>query len=295
MLSNCPLCGGKAGKSSFPYSKKWNGKQFNYCKCIACQSTFIDPMPDAADFELIYSKSAYHDVHYSNVAFSAAQQSIARVLPGLKVGLTMLDFGCGNGGFLVAAKEAGFVCTGVEYEKSAREAASTNSGCPVSSLDELIKTNAKFDVIHLGDVLEHLPNPAEMIILLSKLLSAEGKFYIEGPLETNPSVVRWAVVLFASIKKMLGRDLPGTTPPTHLFMTNAKAQLEFFARRMGYQSIAYFIYETGWPYLNTGHKDHGLGSVLIKRPVGRVAVMASYLFPVLGNRFIGLFQPKSVS
>ena len=159
----------------------------------------------------------------------------------------------------------------------------------------MIKTNAKFDVIHLGDVLEHLPNPAEMIILLSKLLSAEGKFYIEGPLETNPSVVRWAVVLFASIKKMLGRDLPGTTPPTHLFMTNAKAQLEFFARRMGYQSIAYFIYETGWPYLNTGHKDHGLGSVLIKRPVGRVAVMASYLFPVLGNRFIGLFQPKSVS
>lgn len=45
----------------------------------------------------------------------------------------------------------------------------------------------RFDAIHLGDVLEHLPHPAS---LLRELEPLGGVFFIEGPLENNPSLVK---------------------------------------------------------------------------------------------------------
>lgn len=290
-LRNCPLCASEAGGCSFPYFNKWNGKIFNYYKCVSCKSTFVDPVPDAADFAKMYSKSVYHDAHYNNFNLTAAQQSIARVLPYLIRGSSMLDFGCGNGAFLLAAKDAGFACVGVEYEKTAREAAGRNSGCPVISFDELIEGDAKFDVIHLGDVLEHLAEPNVIMSQLRAMLASGGRIYIEGPLETNPSVVRWFAVSFASIKKKLGGNVGSTTPPTHLFMTNAKAQRAFFTDSLGYRCVDYFIYETGWPYLNSNSESKWAVSNVIKGGIGRLAVVASHALPVLGNRFVGIFQP----
>lgn len=290
-MNKCPICDANAGKVSFPYFNNWNGKYFEYHRCVKCITTFICPVPDEADFLEMYSKSVYHDIHYNNIELAAAKKSISRFLPHVVSGSSLLDFGCGNGNFLLAAKNAGFLCTGVEYEIAARQSASKASGCPVYSLDQLIKQNEKFDLIHIGDVLEHLEEPFLVMSKLNCLLKPGGRFLIEGPLEANPSVVFWATVLFALIKKLLGIYNGVQMPPTHLFMTNANAQLSFFTNRLGYTCIEYQTYETGWPYLTKEPLNVLNFFSLFKAIVGYSAIILSRIIPALSNRFAGVFKP----
>src|ERR1700694_4504018 len=104
----CPICRGPGYRPAFSFRPIWNGKEFRYLACGQCRATFVDPIPDAADFELMYSKSNYHDEYYSIPAIEKYRGSarLLKSLVGSKVQL--LDFGCGNGSFLSAAKLEGF-------------------------------------------------------------------------------------------------------------------------------------------------------------------------------------------
>jgi hypothetical protein len=97
--------------------------------------------------------------------------------------------------------------------------------------------------------------------------------------------------LFAGIKKLLGIYYGVNMPPNHLFMTNANAQLSFFTNRLGYNCLKYETYETGWPYLSKKSLNDFNILSLIKASIGWVAIMVSRVFPVLSNRFAGVFQP----
>lgn len=291
MINYCPLCDSMPGKISFPYFNDWNGSRFKYRQCVKCKTSFILPIPKKIDFEKMYSKSAYHDIHYNNIDFSLAQKSIYRFAPHLVAGSSLLDFGCGNGNFLLAARLAGFACSGVEYEISARQLAMENSGCPVYTLDELFRRKDKFDVIHLGDVLEHLADPFLMMNELSLLLKPGGYFIIEGPLEANPSIVYFSIIFFAWIKKLLGVYSGLKIPPTHLFMTNANAQLIFFTNRLNYRCIKYETYETGWPYLSKKSLKGFNFIIILKSTLGCLAIIFSFILPVFSNRFAGIFKP----
>ena len=104
----CPICGGSAGTRTFPYKTRFNDVVFDYVRCRSCSSVFVDPVPDANTFALMYSKASYHDVHYIDCE-SAHYGSSARLLRDfLPVGASVLDYGCGLGLFLKALKVEGF-------------------------------------------------------------------------------------------------------------------------------------------------------------------------------------------
>jgi 2-polyprenyl-3-methyl-5-hydroxy-6-metoxy-1,4-benzoquinol methylase len=293
-MRNCPLCDGNGSGMAFPYRTIWRGKEFHYIKCKKCGTTFVDPIPCESDFAVMYAKENYHDVYAGDVDIDAYRHSIAKMMGYYKEGKSMLDFGCGVGNFLKTAKQMGFQCHGVEYDPKVIEQAQKNSGVSVYSFDELKSSGQKFDIIHLGDVLEHMAEPKAIMNELSTLLAKDGIFFIEGPLQNNASLVYWVATSFKAIKRKLKLDIPANDAPTHLFMTNKRAQKLFFTDTLGYKCLHYEIYETGWPYLSKENTNKSIGS-FIKYVIGSLAVVISNMEvgdnKILGNRFLGIFKP----
>ncbi len=283
----CPLCKGTSAVSAFPYAIQYLDDRYEYIRCTDCLSVYVDPVPSAQTFARMYSKSDYHDSHYaeieSNHYDAAANLLKSHAPPGAKV----LDYGCGFGQFLRAVRSAGFTPIGVEFDTDAAIAAARNAGCRVYPIPEFAKemSDTQFDVIHLGDVLEHLPDPTSTLNSLLHHIKAGGLLFVEGPLETNPSPVYWAARLFGTFKHALQPRFVGQGKPTHLFRTGGSQQLDFFKRVSPKLKLIHWeIYETGWPYANSG---------IIKNLISRVAIGLSGVSigrATLGNRFTGIFQ-----
>lgn len=84
-------------------------------------------------------------------------------------GKSLLDFGCGNGGFLLKAREICSNVAGVELEDYARKQI-VSKGSRVEK--EISSFKKKYDFITLFHVLEHLPNPIEYLELCKTYLTS---------------------------------------------------------------------------------------------------------------------------
>lgn len=284
---DCPLCGGRASAGAFPYVTRFNAVQFDYLKCGACSSVFVDPVPDSQTFAKMYAKADYHDLYYEGSEGGAYSESVNLLKKYLPAGATVLDYGCGVGAFLKALAQEEFIPYGVEFDEDAARFAGQNANCETFSVGYFLALTdkPKFDAIHLGDVLEHLPDPAATLKQLLVYVKPGGVLFAEGPLEINPSPVYWAARLFGAVKHTVRPKFTASHAPTHLFRTSAKQQLAFFSRVEPCLDLKYWhVYETGWPYASGG---------AVKRAIGGVARLVSgkRLFGVtLGNRFRGVFR-----
>ena len=283
---SCPLCCSKAAGITFPYATQFNNIRFTYLKCNGCASVFVDPVPDSQTFALMYTKANYHDSHYDGKVGVAYTESAQLLKKYLHTGALVLDYGCGVGGFLKALGKEEFIPYGVEFDKEAANFAGQNAGCKVMSVDDFMAQPEKpnFDAIHLGDVLEHLPNPAGTLKELLGYLKPGGILFVEGPLEINASPVYWTARMFGAIKSSVWPNFTASHAPTHLFRTDAAEQFAFFTRVEPCLDLkSWNIYETGWPYASGG---------MVKRAISALAVFLSsspFLGKTFGNRFCGIF------
>ncbi len=283
----CPICNGSAKKRVFPYATVFAGSHFNYLLCGGCSSVFVDPIPDQVIFASMYAKADYHDCHYQDKANDDYTASAAILRRFVAAGSRVLDYGCGTGAFLQALRGSGLIAVGVEFDNDAACFAAQQSSCETLSVDQFRQKHDMllFDAIHLGDVLEHLPEPAATLRTLLALLKPGGMLFVQGPLEVNPSPVYWFARLFGAIKRRARPEFLSNHKPTHLFRTGARQQLDFFFWVDPNLSLRFWrIYESGWPYAQGG---------LLKRIIARIAVRlgGKQLFSMtFGNRFVGVFQ-----
>lgn len=91
---------------------------------------------------------------------------------------SVLDFGCGAGGFLLRAREYARNVAGVEVENANRRFFEDSQLNVSASLDEVSGT---YDVITLFHVLEHLPDPRAELTKISQKLNDGGRIIIEVP------------------------------------------------------------------------------------------------------------------
>jgi 2-polyprenyl-3-methyl-5-hydroxy-6-metoxy-1,4-benzoquinol methylase len=280
---SCPICGGRPTSSAFPYAARFNDIFFRYLKCKECNTVFIDPVPDSKTFALMYTKTDYHDNHYNDYADGVDYlQSVSLLMQFLKPGSTLLDYGCGVGGFLKICDSKGLVSIGVEYDVDVAQFAAKNSNCEVMSIDAFFEMQSllNLDAIHLGDVLEHLPDPTTTLVQILKHLKPGGIVFIEGPLEENHNPVYWASKIYGYLKRIIKPSFVSTDPPTHLYRTSSIPQKEFFLRLDTSLSIKFWeVYETGWPYRSGG---------LIKRFITFIALLIggrTFAGLTFGNRF----------
>jgi predicted TPR repeat methyltransferase len=91
----------------------------------------------------------------------------------------LLEVGCGTGRLLELMRDAGLEAEGVELDPARAEAARARTGCTIhiSPVEEL-KTEKKYDVITLINVLSHIPSLTDLFSALKRLLSDQGKLII---------------------------------------------------------------------------------------------------------------------
>ena len=94
----------------------------------------------------------------------------------------LLDIGCGTGDFLLAAKNSGWIITGIEPDLRARTIANQKTGNRVHDKVVLEKlSESTFDVVTLWHVLEHLPDLDKQIKIISSLLKPCGTMIVAVP------------------------------------------------------------------------------------------------------------------
>jgi len=157
-----------------------------------------------------------------------------------------LDYGCGADPITFdMAKLSGLKAFGMEYSQDIRRLVMEESAVTVYSRDEVLKSKQKYDVIFLGDVIEHLVNPEIELRLLASKLNPDGILIAQGPLQGAWTFTHSMVSIFALFtKKRLS-----SFPPYHVSLANRKSMNELL-KKTGYTDIKMDCTEVNWPAPN---------------------------------------------
>lgn len=201
-------------------------------------------MPDAETLARMYGP-AYANAAADDPTIEDPKQperlleTLRRRTPG-----RFVDFGCGRGALLPAAARLGWMTVGVEFEVDvARRVAAETGVAVLHGLDELRSSaHVPVDVIHLGDVVEHLTAAAATLENLVALLAPGGWLVSQGPLEAGPSV--YSTTLRAARRVRGAR--PVEMPPYHVLQASVSGQRALF-ERVGLRTRDYVVSEVPWP------------------------------------------------
>ncbi|WP_175404011.1 bifunctional 2-polyprenyl-6-hydroxyphenol methylase/3-demethylubiquinol 3-O-methyltransferase UbiG [Mucilaginibacter sp. PPCGB 2223] len=194
----------------------------------------------------------------------------------------ILDYGCGNGKFVAEAVAKGYQVTGIEYnEDLVQSLAQAIPGASFLTIGDFTSQTDLYDVIFLGNVLEHLTNPSEMLAYFKERLSTGGLLILEGPLEENFTIAgalrRW---FFKRRKK---RGQMAAHFPRHIFYADYNNQLDVLTRA-GFEKIKYKVGEKTWPFPATLRECTSVKSVVFLL-IGWFSIGLGWFIPHNGNLF----------
>jgi 2-polyprenyl-3-methyl-5-hydroxy-6-metoxy-1,4-benzoquinol methylase len=165
---------------------------FTVLRCSGCGLTFVSPRISSEQVTDLYSESywrspAAKDYGYTDYRKDAPHwlrtyRRRAEVLPRLSPGSRVLDVGCAAGFFLEVMRERGFDTWGVEVSAPIAEEAQRRLGrerIHVGTLDNAPYQEGEFDLVTFWDVVEHLPDPVEVLRQARPLLKPGGLLLIE--------------------------------------------------------------------------------------------------------------------
>ena len=165
-------------------------------ECRTCGFKHIDPLPSDAQLEQLYEEEFYaaerpryfSDAEEDLSWWMATYRNYFSVLESNTEGRRILDIGSGPGYFIRTGIERGWDVLGIEPSPDAC-AYSREKGVPVVQdffSYERAKEQGLFDVVHASMVLEHVPNPIQMIEDMKKMLRPGGLIAIFSPNDYTP-------------------------------------------------------------------------------------------------------------
>ena len=224
-LNKCPLC--KSGLFlNFTEIKDHavSKETFIICKCQNCSLLFTNPRPKEEkigpyyDFPEYYSheknNKSITQIVYNKVRDYAVTEKV-KLISSIKEPGKILDYGCGTGEFLHAAKLSGWNVKGIEPTPKARNQANQLLDGKVIENIELLDEKKKFDVISLFHVLEHIHSLRKTVKRIIKHLKSDGYILIAVP---NPE---------SYDAKKYGNDWAGWDVPRHLYHFNQTSLKNF--------------------------------------------------------------------
>ncbi len=171
---------------------------FDVIECTTCGFAHIVPIPTADDLSSVYKDDYYttekplyleqhaEDKEWWQMVYAERYDLFEEMLP--TEGRTLLDVGSGPGYFLAEGARRGWSVTGIEPSLAASEHARSMGLDVVQGFlgSDTAPALGMFDVIHMSEVLEHIPDPGEMIRLLRSMLNPGGLLYVMVPNEYSP-------------------------------------------------------------------------------------------------------------
>jgi SAM-dependent methyltransferase len=160
---------------------------FSLRRCGDCGQHFMNPRLSATGRRALYGTRSYFDEHvYRNgLANHLQRQWMAGRLDLIDEARhgrrgSMLEVGCGYGGFLAAARDRGWRPTGVELSEPGAAEARQRTGLDVRA-GEIGDVDPSFDVICGWDVIEHVPDPGQWVETARLLLAEDGLLALSLP------------------------------------------------------------------------------------------------------------------
>lgn len=196
------------------------GNEYISCHCRDCD--LFQTVGEIADISPDYIGLDAHNLDADHVylqtvakrpAFEQWLSMVKRYGFGTP-GVTVLDIGCGVGGFLDFAASEGFRTFG--FDASSAQVAKAQQRHPrvanFFDLDSYVSSlggEPKFDLITMWDVFEHIRTPADFLAAARRHLKPGGLIFVSVPSGApNPMKVRLA---------RLRRRQPGLDPWEHVF------------------------------------------------------------------------------
>jgi 2-polyprenyl-3-methyl-5-hydroxy-6-metoxy-1,4-benzoquinol methylase len=155
-------------------------KSLKIYECVACGLVFLSSFAHIDDS--FYQNSSMHMKPVKLKAWREETYDDDRrryeTFKSLFKNKAVLDFGCGNGGFLLKAKDTASAVAGIELEKCWDKEFKREGLKIFRRIEDLHRT---FDTITLFHVLEHIPDPVSIIVKLLDVLNKKGVILIEVP------------------------------------------------------------------------------------------------------------------
>lgn len=211
--STCEICGSNEYVFLISRSDRYSNEIFEYVQCVNCGLIYLNPRPS------IHEIKKYYPMDYD--AFDQTKLKDIRSINNYSIQLnyvekyykhkgSLLDIGCGIGGFLYSAKKRGWRVQGIEPNPIAVEMGKVLLGVNIltGSLEDVQLPDNFFDVITLWDVIEHLHHPEKTLMFCNKLLRDNGWIFFSIP--NINSFDRY----------MFGEKWIGWDAPRHLYLFN---------------------------------------------------------------------------
>lgn len=217
---SCPACG---LKESFRYLEDINRREGlsisgAYVRCPQCRTMWLNPAPTWEAIEPLYeyiylhaSRKIYPRLNPDEVRPALKEQGrsfskvgkLLRFVNGMLRGhphdfpdedgngRSILDFGCADAAKLVRWYQRGWRVAGIDVNPGAIEVARLRFPDGKFYCDDVTKLNVpqRYDVVRADNVLEHVMEPKEILLALSKMLVRGGRIYIYVPYADSLSVV----------------------------------------------------------------------------------------------------------
>ena len=173
--------------------------EFEVIHCQLCDFKHVIPLSKPEELEKLYSEEYYskekplyieryvEDKEWWDITYDQRFTLFESYLQ--QKGRSLLDVGSGPGLFLKKGQELGWIVKGIEPSTQAAEYSREVLKLDIEEnfLDaNLAKNLGQFDVVNLGEVIEHLSDPTEMLKIVNSMLHNGGLISIIAPNDFNP-------------------------------------------------------------------------------------------------------------
>ena len=181
MNRECYLCKGQTFNQRSGSVR--DGPELKVFECSSCGLVFLSSFAHIRDD--FYKNSQMHasesiDIEDWISKTERDDERRFRYLENVLPNKAILDFGCGTGNFLIKAASVAREVRGIEPEERLRgHFGSVNLKVCRSILE--VEPDETYDIITLFHMLEHIPDPREILIQLKQLLNEGGAIIVEVP------------------------------------------------------------------------------------------------------------------
>jgi 2-polyprenyl-3-methyl-5-hydroxy-6-metoxy-1,4-benzoquinol methylase len=211
---DCLCCGSSASVPATPVmpdtdlygeaEQPYCDMRFQYVRCTACDTVYLRRRICQQELDYFYNNEYHCYQSYDDRGFIFKHLALAvtrgkiRTLQGLfpSDNRVLLDYGCGAGIWLELLRRGGVDWRLIGTEVNSRSIEAVHAlglegyHCDENSLSEYIKAES-VGVIHLFHVIEHLPDPIDVLRKLAATLEPGGAIYGQ-----TPNIDAWDCKLF---------------------------------------------------------------------------------------------------
>lgn len=215
----CPVCEGREGSALVQLcyalfdDLKMSGHK-TLVQCNTCGMLYDDVHFSENQLREYYRRNEHYAVSSMGGSGSVTKDNEARynriisLLEPDSNGM-IIDFGCGQGGFISRCLQYGLKAVGIESSTKSREIAQKAGLHVYESVDDFVAKNAecKIQAVVFSHVLEHLINPMGILRVFAKFANG-ALVYIEVPdagSYLSPSAVRWQEMYFEHLSHFCER------------------------------------------------------------------------------------------